>query len=132
MFNERKDSLNKPEEVTARHILLLTEGKDEAAVKAQIEKIAKEVTPGNFAAKANQYTEDPSGKGKGGELGSFQRGRMVPEFDQVAFTQKPGTISAPVKTQFGYHLIFVEKKNEGMTAKLAAVSYTHLTLPTKA
>ncbi len=119
MFNERKDSLNKPEEVTARHILLLTEGKDEAAVKAQIEKIAKEVTPGNFAAKANQYTEDPSGKGKGGELGSFQRGRMVPEFDQVAFTQKPGTISAPVKTQFGYHLIFVEKKNEGMTAKLA-------------
>lgn len=119
MFNERKESLSKPEEVTARHILLLTEGKDEAAVKTQIEKIAKEVTPANFAAKANQFTEDPSGKGKGGELGAFTKGRMVPEFDQVAFAQKPGTISAPVKTQFGYHLIFVEKKSEAVVAKLA-------------
>lgn len=118
MFKERQESLNRPEEVTARHILLLTDGKDEAQVKAQIEKIAKEVTPGNFAAKANQYTEDPSGKGKGGELGSFQRGRMVPEFDQAAFAQKPGTVSAPIKTQYGYHLIYVEKKTEALTAKL--------------
>ena len=118
MFKERQESLNKPEEVTARHILLLTEGKDEAAVKAQIEKIAKEVTVGNFAAKANQYTEDPSGKGKGGELGSFGRGRMVPEFEQAAFTQKPGTISAPIKTAYGYHILLVEKKTDAVVAKL--------------
>ena len=118
MFKERQAGLDKPEEVTARHILLLTQGKDEAAVKTQIEKIAKEVTVGNFAALANQYTEDPSGKGKGGELGSFGKGRMVPEFEQVAFSQKPGTISAPVKTTYGYHIILVEKKTEAVVAKL--------------
>jgi parvulin-like peptidyl-prolyl isomerase len=105
MYNERKASLDKPEEVTARHILVRTEGKNEADVKTQIEKIAKEVTPANFAKLADKYTEDPSGKGKGGSLGAFSKGMMVPEFDQVAFTQKVGTISAPVKTNFGYHLI---------------------------
>lgn len=119
MFNEQKPGLDKPEEVTAKHILLLTEGKNEADVKTQIEKIAKELTTANFAAKANQYTEDPSGKGKGGDLGSFGKGRMVPEFETVAFTQKPGTISAPVKTAYGYHIIFVEKKTEAVSAKLA-------------
>ncbi len=74
MFKEQKASFDKPEEVTAKHILLLTEGKKDEAVKAQIEKIAKELTTANFAAKANQYTEDPSGKGKGGDLGSFGKG----------------------------------------------------------
>ena len=116
MFNERKASLDKPEEVKARHILLKTEGKKEADVKLAIEKIAKEVNPSNFAKMADKYTEDPSGKGKGGDLGSFGKGRMVPEFDQVAFTQKPGTVSAPVKTQFGYHILLVEKKTEGHVA----------------
>ncbi len=119
MFKERKQSLDKPEEVKARHILLTTEGKKEADVKAAIEKIAKEVTPANFTKLADKYTEDPSGKGKGGDLGSFGRGRMVPEFDQVAFTQKPGTVSSPIKTQFGYHLLLVEKKTEGQQAVFA-------------
>ncbi|MFA6239001.1 MAG: SurA N-terminal domain-containing protein [Bacteriovorax sp.] len=119
MFNERKVSLDKPEEVKARHILLMTQGKDEAKVKAEIEKIAKEVTAANFAKMADKYTEDPSGKGKGGDLGSFGKGRMVPEFDQVAFTQKPGTVSAPLKTQFGYHLLLVESKSAGHEATFA-------------
>jgi hypothetical protein len=65
---------------------------------------------------ADKYTEDPSGKGKGGDLGTFSAGKMVPEFDKVAFTQKPGTVSAPIKTQFGYHLLLVEKKTEGHAA----------------
>jgi parvulin-like peptidyl-prolyl isomerase len=118
MYNERKASLDKPEEVTARHILVRTEGKVEADVKAQIEKIAKEVTPANFSKMAEKYSEDPSGKGKGGSLGAFSKGMMVPEFDQVAFTQKVGTISAPVKTNFGYHLILVEKKTPATVSKL--------------
>lgn len=118
MFNERKESLDKPEEVKARHILVMGEGKAEADVKAQIEKIAKEVTPQNFAKMADKYTEDPSGKGKGGDLGSFGRGRMDPAFEEVAFTQKPGTVSAPVKSSFGYHLILVEKKTEAVLAKI--------------
>ena len=119
MFNERKQSLDKSEEVKARHILLMTEGKKEADIKLAIEKIAKEVTPANFAKMADKYTEDPSGKGKGGDLGSFAKGRMVPEFDKVAFNQKLGTVSEPVKTQFGYHLIFVEKKTEGHVANFS-------------
>ena len=116
MFNERKSSLDKPEEVKARHILLKTEGKNEADVKVAIEKIAKEVTPANFAKMADKYTEDPSGKGKGGDLGSFGRGRMVPEFDKVAFSEKPGKVSAPIKTQFGYHILLVEKLTQGHAA----------------
>jgi peptidyl-prolyl cis-trans isomerase D len=116
MFNERKASLDKAEEVKARHILLLTQGKDESKVKAEIEKIAKMVTPANFAKMADKYTEDPSGKGKGGDLGSFTKGRMVPEFDNVAFSIAPKTISVPVKTQFGYHLIMVEQKSAAVVA----------------
>jgi peptidyl-prolyl cis-trans isomerase D len=119
MFNERKASLDKPEEVKGRHILLMTEGKDEMKVKTEIEKIAKEVTASNFTKMADKYTEDPSGKGKGGDLGSFGKGRMVPEFDQVAFTLKPGTVSAPFKTQFGYHILLVEKKIEAHPAALS-------------
>ena len=119
MFNERKASMDKAEEVKARHILLLTEGKKDEEVKAQIEKIAKEVNAGNFAKMADKYTEDPSGKGKGGDLGSFARGRMVPEFEQAAFTMKPGTVSAPIKTTYGYHIIFVEGK---MAAKVAELN----------
>lgn len=118
IFKERQASLDKQAEVSARHILLLTQNKKDEDVKAEIEKIAKMVTPANFANMANKYTEDPSGKGKGGDLGSFGKGRMVPEFEQVAFTQKPGTISAPVKTTYGYHLIMVEKRTEAVTAKV--------------
>lgn len=116
IFNERKPSLDKPEEVKARHILLMAEGKKDEDLKVAIEKIAKLVTPANFSKMADQYTEDPSGKGKGGDLGTFGKGKMVPEFDQVAFSQKPGTVSAPIKTQFGYHLLLVEKKIEGHAA----------------
>ncbi len=119
MFNERKASLDKPEEVKARHILLTTQGKDEAKVKAEIEKIAKEVTPGNFAKMADKFTEDPSGKGKGGDLGSFGKGRMVPEFDKVAFSIPTKTISSPIKTQFGYHLILVEQRTAGHEASFS-------------
>ncbi len=119
MFNEKKASLSKPEEVEASHILLTTEGKDEATVKAAIEKLAKETTPANFAAQANKYTEDPSGKTTGGSLGRFGHGMMVPEFDQVAFSQKPGTISLPVKTNFGYHLILVKAKHPAVEANFA-------------
>lgn len=118
MYNERKASIEKPEEITARHILVTTNDKAEEAAKTQIEKIAKEVNASNFAKMADKYTEDPSGKGKGGALGSFPKGAMVPEFEKVAFSQKIGTVSAPVKTQFGYHIILVEKKTPAVVSKI--------------
>ena len=116
LFKQRKESLDIKEKVKASHILI--KGDDSAALK-KIQSIAKKVNPKNFKKVANKETQDPSGKGNGGSLGEFTRGRMVPEFDQVAFTQKPGTISKPVKTSFGYHLIYVEKKIPAKQAKLA-------------
>jgi peptidyl-prolyl cis-trans isomerase D len=119
-FKTRKPSLDVPEKVKASHILIKTvKGQDDSKQRAKIEKIAKEVTARNFKSKANKYTEDPSGKGKGGSLGIFGRKRMVPEFDKVAFSLKPGSISKPIKTDFGYHLIYVEKKIAGKEAKLS-------------
>lgn len=118
IFKERKAKLDIPEKVQASHILISTRGKTPEEAEKKINEIAKEVTPSNFKNLANKYTEDPSGKNKGGSLGLFGKGRMVPEFENVAFTLKPGTVSEPVKTNFGYHLIFVEKKVAGKEATL--------------
>lgn len=106
----------KAEEVKARHILI-TGDKAEAKIK----ELKDKVNAKNFAAIASKETQDPTGKDKGGELGWFSKGRMVPEFDDVAFKLKVGEISAPVKTQFGYHLIFVEGKKAAEEKKLESV-----------
>ena len=60
----------------------------------------------DFGGLAKQHSSCPSGK-KGGDLGFFGRGRMVPEFDQAAFSMQVGQVSNPIKTQFGYHIIKV-------------------------
>ncbi len=109
LYEKNKSRFETPEKVQARHILIrLEDGKDVEAQK-KIEEIAKKVTVKNFAQMADKYTEDPSGKGKGGSLGIFERGKMVKEFEKVAFDLKANTISKPVKTMFGYHIILVEK-----------------------
>jgi peptidyl-prolyl cis-trans isomerase D len=119
-FNAMRGEFNKPAEVKARHILI--KGKDDKTAKAKAEAIRKKVTPKNFAKIAGKETEDPSGKGKkGGSLGWFGKGRMVPEFEDVAFSLKPGSISKPVKTQFGYHIIYVEDKKAAVTKKFEDV-----------
>lgn len=111
-FERSKSQLTKPERVKARHILIRIEEGKEKEAKDKIDELAKKVTTSNFQKMANQNTMDPSGKTNGGNLDWFEKGRMVPEFEQVAFSQKVNTISAPVKTQFGYHLIYVENKEE--------------------
>lgn len=110
-FEAKKSGLAQEEEVEARHILIKSD-KNEDVAKIKIEKIAKEVTPQNFAEMAKKYTEEPGGKQSGGALGRFGRGRMVREFEDVAFSQKVGTISAPIKTQFGHHLIYIIARSE--------------------
>lgn len=65
-----------------------------------------------FGEEAKFESDDPGSAASGGDLGWFSRGRMVPEFDSVAFSMDTGEISEPVKTQFGYHIILVEDKKE--------------------
>ena len=120
IFTSKKPSLDVPEQIKASHILVrITPEQNEQAAKKKIEDIAKKVNAKNFKSMANKLTEDESGKGKGGELGTFGKGRMVPEFEAVAFAQKEGSVSAPVKTSFGYHIIYVEDKLAAKEAKIA-------------
>jgi peptidyl-prolyl cis-trans isomerase C len=109
-FDKNSAKYSQPESVTAHHILLKTE--DEAkAIIAQLQAAAKDnaaILP-KFEQLAKDNSIEPGAKESGGDLGTFTKGKMVPEFETAAFAQKVGTFStAPVKTQFGYHVIFVE------------------------
>ncbi|MBN9581694.1 MAG: peptidylprolyl isomerase [Afipia sp.] len=91
-------------EVHARHILVPTE-EEAKAIKAELDKGA------DFAKLAKEKSKDP-GAADGGDLGFFTKEQMVPEFSAAAFALEPGKISAPVKTQFGWHIIKVEEKRD--------------------
>lgn len=85
--------------VRASHLLVATEG--------EAQQLRQEITEGAaFADVAKRVSKCPSGK-QGGDLGYFGRGQMVPEFDQAAFTLPQGELSAPIQTQFGWHLLVV-------------------------
>lgn len=111
------------ESVHARHILIRTKGSnvplapgkkeltdEEALAKAQ-EVRAKLLAGGNFADLAKSESDDTTSAKEGGDLGTFKRGQMIPQFDQSAFSLPIGQVSEPVKTQFGYHLIKVEARD---------------------
>lgn len=117
-YTENMSKYNKPEEVKARHILI--QGDDTKSLD-KIKALRAKVNTKNFADIAKKETEDPTGKANGGELGWFSAGRMVPEFDAVAFKMKKGEISEPIKTQFGYHIIFVEDKKAAEVKSLDSV-----------
>jgi len=121
-YEDNKEQYSTPEQVRASHILLKTEGKDEAAVKKQAEDLLAKMKAGaDFAKLATEYSEDEGSKVKGGDLDFFGKGRMVPEFDKVAFSMKPGEISDLVKSQFGYHIIKVTDKKPATTKTLDEV-----------
>ncbi len=111
-YNTRLGNYTTPEQIRASHVLLTTEGKDDAAVRAQAEQVLKEARSGaDFAALAKKYSQDESNAQQGGDLDYFSRGRMVPEFETAAFALKPGEIGDIVKTEFGYHIIkLVDRK----------------------
>ena len=98
-YDNNRASFAYDEQITARHILLKTEAEAQAALA--------EIKQGqDFAEVAKRKSTGPSAP-DGGDLGTFGRGRMVPEFEQVAFALNVGEVSEPVKTQFGYHIIMV-------------------------
>jgi peptidyl-prolyl cis-trans isomerase C len=97
-FDENKDKFTVGTQIKASHILVKTE---EEAKKAHQRILNGE----KFEAVAKEVSIDKGSAEKGGDLGFFGRGRMVPEFERVALSLKTGEISAPVKTRFGYHII---------------------------
>ncbi len=114
-YEKHKSEFVQPEQVRARHILVKVPPKADkkqwAEAKKKAEMIrAKALKGEDFAKLAQEYSDDPGSKGRGGDLGYFQKGRMVPEFEQAAFALKTGQVSQPVKTTFGYHIIKVEGK----------------------
>ena len=104
-FEANKANFSNPPTANAKHILVDTEEKANE-ILAQIK--AGEVT---FEDAARAHSTCPS-KDQGGDLGTFGRGQMVPEFEAATFAMEVGDISDPVKTQFGYHIIKLEAKNE--------------------
>lgn len=113
-YDAHKDDLQAEESVNASHILVDSEEKANS--------ILADIRAGkiSFEDAARQYSTCPSGK-QGGSLGDFARGQMVPEFDQAVFALQEGELTGPVKTQFGYHLIRMNKKNEA-----TPISYTDI------
>jgi len=121
-YNTNIEQYSQPEQVRASHILLKTEGKDDAAVKAKAEDLLKKAKAGaDFAELAKANSEDEGSAKNGGDLDFFGRGRMVPEFDQVAFQLQPGQISDVVKTQYGYHIIKLTDKKAAATRSIDEV-----------
>jgi peptidyl-prolyl cis-trans isomerase D len=121
-YRQNIDQYTQTEQVRASHILLNTEGKDEAAVRAKAEDLLKQLKGGaDFAALARANSNDPASASKGGDLDYFGKGRMVPEFEAVAFTQPVGQLSELVRTQYGFHIIKVTDKKAAEVQPLDAV-----------
>ena len=103
VYDEAVKPMAAEEEVRARHILV--ENEDEAKA------IAQEIRGGaDFETLAKEKSKDPGSAAEGGDLGYFTKGRMVPEFSEVAFKMYAGQVSNPVKSQFGWHVIKVEDR----------------------
>jgi len=111
-YEANAESFLHPEQLRARHILLLvppSATKEQAAkAETEIKNISAQAKKGNFEALAKKHSQDPGSAAKGGELPWFSRGMMVKPFEDAAFALKPGQISEPVRTQYGWHIIKVE------------------------
>ncbi|HEX6941050.1 MAG TPA: peptidylprolyl isomerase [Longimicrobiales bacterium] len=85
-----------------------------AAARAEAEQVLAMIRDGaDFEEMARRYTDEPGGRERGGDLGWFRLGQMVPEFERVAFSLPPGAVSGIVETTFGFHIIKVEKVKGG-------------------
>ena len=108
-FDANPDEFVDKEKIRARHILVKTEAEAQAVIKS-MKGLSGEKLKNEFIAQAKSKSTGPSAA-KGGDLGYFPRGQMVPSFNDAAFAMKEGTISsAPVQSQFGYHVIYIEDK----------------------
>jgi peptidyl-prolyl cis-trans isomerase D len=108
------DNFRTPEQVRARHILVMTQGKpdgDKGKLKAKAEDLLKQLKAGaDFAELAKKNSDDPGSGAQGGDLGFFTKGKMVKEFDAYSFSAKLNELSPLIETSFGYHIIQVTDK----------------------
>ncbi len=114
-YEANREEFTLPESVHALHILVRAEG-DEAAkteARAKIEGLREQLVAGTltFEEAAKAHSDCPSGQ-RGGDLGVFMRGQMVPEFEAAAFSQEMDTIGPVVETPFGFHVLMVVEKTE--------------------
>lgn len=123
-YDEHIDRYKLPERAHVAHILFKTVDKTDAEteeIRKKAEDVLKKAKSGaNFGDLAKQYSDDTS-KDKGGDLDWIVRGQTVPEFEQVAFTLPPGSISDLVKTQYGFHIIKVIDRQAARTETLDQV-----------
>ena len=118
-YNNNLDLFKQPEQIRAMHILAMFEPQateeQKATARKKLEEVQQKLGKGeDFEALAKKYSEGPSGA-KGGDLGYFSKGQMVPPFEEAAFALKSGEVSDIVATRFGYHLIKVVDKKPGST-----------------
>jgi peptidyl-prolyl cis-trans isomerase SurA len=116
-FNEQKGALgNRPATLSFRQIVIAPRPAPQAKARtrAQADSIVLELRRGaDFATAAKRFSQDPGSKEQGGSLNWFRRGVMVPEFERVAFALRPGVVSDPVESPFGFHIIQVERVQPG-------------------
>ena len=123
-YDSHKTEFTVSERVRARHILIkFGDGKKESLDKAlkEINEIAAKTQLDNFSEMAKKHSQDPGSRDKGGDLGFFGRGRMLPEFERVAFSTPVGKVTKPVKTKYGYHILLVDEKKKASVKKLDEV-----------
>jgi peptidyl-prolyl cis-trans isomerase D len=126
LYEKRSEDFNTPEQTRARHILLRmpADASDEARAEfeQQAQELIERIQAGeDFATLAQERSDDPGSKANGGDLGYFARGTMVAEFEEAAFTLEPGTLSGPVHTDYGIHIIRVEDRKPAQSRSFEEV-----------
>ncbi|HSL82583.1 MAG TPA: SurA N-terminal domain-containing protein, partial [Thermoanaerobaculia bacterium] len=113
-YEEHPEEFTREEQVQARHVLLRTDKRSVEEARAGIAEARARIEGGeDFAAVARELSEDPGSAARGGDLGFFGRGRMVPAFEEAAFGARPGELVGPVESDFGVHLLEVTERREG-------------------
>lgn len=125
-YTDNPDKFQEPEQIHASHVLVGidkdADDKKKAEARKEAEKVLADAKGGkDFATLAKEHSDDPGSKDKGGDLGFFPKGEMVPAFEEAAFKLKAGELSGIVETPYGFHVIKAIERKAGRTVPLAEV-----------